>query len=161
MKMRRYFFLFMILFSSGCCLAESAYQLVLEKKDGSTIRYVLSDKPVVTFAGTQVQVKSAKAETSYERSDVSRYYFEDVANGIDVVTDDDSSLRIDYSSADRLTAYGLSDAGAVGVYDLAGRLAPAGICVSDNAVTIDLSVLPAGVYVITLPNHPTLKIKKQ
>ena len=159
-NMKRFILSTAFVLCAAWCSASSVYQLTVEMKDGDKVSYILSDKPVVTFNGTQVLIKSEKAEAGYELSTVQRYYFEEVPDGISTTPEDDSSLHFDYSEDNHLTVYGIADASTVSVYDITGRPAPAAIDPSGKAFTIDLSILPTGVYIITLPNHSTLKIKK-
>ena len=144
----------------GWCYASGSHQLLVKKTDGSTIRYVLADEPVVTFSGTKVCIKSTKAEASYERSAVSKYYFETISDGIAEVTTSPTDLRFDYSNADKVTIYGITEASSVNVYDVTGKQMPVLITSSAEAVSVNLSSLSSGVYVIALPNHPSIKIKK-
>lgn len=158
--MKRFFLTFLLLLGMCCNSAFAVHQLVIELTDGSTIKYVLADAPVITFPDTQLRITSSQAETRYERELVRRFYFEDATDDIKVVTVDRKELRIDYSTADQVTIHGLNDASLVSVYDLAGKqILP--IAVADgNIVTLDLSHLASGVYIIALPDHPSFKIKK-
>ena len=144
----------------GWCKAYAQHQLVVELNNSSTVRYMLSDNPVVTFSGTQVSIKSAKAEASYTRSSIKRYYFEDAADGIEEVKTPSSELRIQYTTPEQVKIYGLTSADNVRIYDITGKRLSAEISNSVDAVSINLSSLSSGVYIITLPNHPSIKIKK-
>ena len=151
---------FLLLLGVGWCGAFATHQLVVEKTDGSAVKYVLADEPVVTFSGTKVCIKSTKAEASYERSAVSRYYFETISDGIAEVTTSPTDLRFDYSNADKVTIHGITDVASVKVYDVTGKQMPVLITSSAEAVSVNISSLSSGVYVIALPNHPSIKIKK-
>lgn len=136
------------------CSAFAGKQLVVELKDGGTVTYVLNDEPVVTFQDTRVCVRSQKAEAAYERASVARFFFQDAATDVENIK---GNLRIEYLS-DQVVIYGTSDAK---VYDTAGRLLAPQITTSDESVTISLESLTEGMYIISIPNHPSVKIKKQ
>ena len=158
--MKRFFLTFLLLLGMCCNSAFAAHQLVVELTDGSTVKYVLADAPVITFPDTQLLITSSQAETRYERELVRRFYFEDATDDIKEVAVDRKEIRIDYSTADQVTIHGLNDASLVSVYDLTGKqILPIAVA-DDNTVTLNLSHLASGVYIIALPDHPSFKIKK-
>lgn len=53
------------------------YCLVLEKKDGSLEKYVLSDRPEITFSNSTVVVSSEKVQTDCPLDYFVRFYFEE------------------------------------------------------------------------------------
>lgn len=94
-SMRKIFVILTLLTSLVVTSAYAQKQLVVELKDGGTVTYILSDEPVVTFQDSKVCVKSEKAQAEYERSQVSRFYFEETATGVENVKD---GLRFEYVS---------------------------------------------------------------
>ena len=144
----------------GCCTAFGQHQFVVELNSSNIVRFVLSDYPVVTFSGTKVYIKSAKAEAVYDRSAVSKYYFDDAVDDIAEVTIPSSELRIEYTSPEYVRIYGLTQSDNIKLYDITGKQLPADSISSDVALTINLSPLSSGVYIIALPNHQSIKIKK-
>lgn len=158
--MKRFLLTFLLLLGMCCNSVFAAHQLVVELTDGSTVKYVLADAPVITFPDTQLLITSSQAETCYERELVRRFYFEDATDDIKVVTVDRKELRIDYSTADQVSIHGLSDASLVSAYDLTGKQILPNAVADDNTVTLDISHLASGTYIIALPDHPSFKIKK-
>lgn len=136
-----------------CCCSFAQKQLVVELKEGGMVTYVLSDEPVVTFLDSKVCVKSQKAEAGYERASVARFYFQDASTEVEIIK---GNLRIEYLT-DQVVIYGTTEAK---VYDTAGRQLAPEITKSDDAITISLESLPEGMYIISIPNHPSVKIQK-
>lgn len=63
------------------------YSLILEKKDGSSEKYILSDRPEISFSNGKVVVSSVTVQTDCPLDDFERFYFEEnVADGISVNT---------------------------------------------------------------------------
>ena len=143
-----------------------------EKLEG----YLLADKPVVTFDGQNVQIKTADVEisTPYTYADIEKFYFDVVQDEIiepDTIPDDptdniekeDAVEKVSFEFAyDGRVAQikGLGEAPKVAVFNTAGVQAQPRTVITSNAVTITMSELPAGIYVIRANDRSFKIIKK-
>ena len=133
--------------------ASAQRQLVVELNDGDRITFVLSDEPMVTFQDSLVCITSEKAHAGFERGLVARFFFEEIPTTVEPVK---KELQIEYLS-DQVVIYGISQAR---VFDTAGRLQKPEITISDDALSISLESLSNGMYVISLPDNRSVKIRK-
>lgn len=143
-NMKKLFALMAILGFAGLAHAgEKALQI--EFRNGTKAVYSLSKQPVVTFAGSDFTIKTADAETSYPRADVSHFSFVQEESGI---TDVKNTTR--YSYIDGVFS---CQGHAIEVYDLSGRRTASG---SD---AVSLRELNDGVYVVRA-NNQSIKVVK-
>lgn len=124
--------------------SEGASRLKVTLTDGTTPTFVLADKPVVTFPGSDVAFTTGEATVEFDRSRVVNMEFEDVAMGVDTMTDEDDF---------RYIGGVISAAGRISVYTLDGTL-----CLSGND-TLPTTDLPAGAYVVKTSGHAVKIIK--
>lgn len=74
-------------------LAQST--LNVHQKSGGTVSYAFSEKPVVTYSGDNLVLKTAKVEVEYPLSNLEKLTFEDGApDAIDSVTMDAPSENV-------------------------------------------------------------------
>ena len=109
--------------------------IVVEFKTSETLTIALSDKPKAQFEGTDLLLTAATFEGRYATADIKRFYFEDIANGINTI---DAVEKMEGS-----------------IYDLNGRK------VSTFKGTIDSTTLPTGVYVIKTKSGKSFKVTKK
>lgn len=122
--------------------------LLITFKDGRTAAYVLSQKPTLTFGDATLNIATEDASTEYQRADISKFGFVDAdeVSGIGQLTQ--GSTQFEYRNG-VIRATG----GSVQVYSLNGQLLTSG------GSTVQVSTLPAGVYVVKM-NNQTIKIKR-
>ena len=123
--------------------------LLITKNDGSKMGYILSEKPVVTFGATAINIKTADANADVERADIKSITF---------VPESEVTAIYQLSKDNQVFEYrgGIVNVpGAViQVYTLDGRMLKSGHS------TLSLSDEPSGVYIIKA-NHQTIKINKK
>lgn len=144
-----------LLFLPIATMAQS--QLAVKLTDESLVRFVLTDKPVISFDGEQLLIKSETAEASYARADVAEFYFEPVGTAIEHTTAD--NLRFSYLDNETVCVEGSQT--ALQLYDHSGRLLQAPVSTVATKQTISLNGLPAGVYLIKISPQQTIKIFKK
>ena len=133
-----------------CAAASSAFAasnaLRVELTDGTTSTFVLSEKPKVTFSGSQMNIATADASASFERADVKAMNFTDASGIADVKGDSDFLYKYD---GETFEAPGLE----ISVYSIDGKLSAGGLD------SVSLSDLPSGVYAVKAGDR-TIKILK-
>lgn len=114
--------------------------------DGTAQNFVLEERPVVTFPGQNMLIKTSDFETTVERYDIKSMDFIDEVTGIE-----------DIAEGEKIISYlnGIVTAeGMIYLYDMSGRQRLAG-----NG-SLDTTTLPSGVYVVRTINQ-SLKIVKK
>lgn len=153
--MKRKIFLALLMFSlsSGVVSADDSLPtLVISLKDGTSQYFHMEDLPKVSFSASDVIVKSNLVETSIDRGDVERFYFEASTNAINSV---EKGFDFSYSS-NKVSVLGVD--GQVAVYTAGGMLI--GEYGADGSAVIDMSGYQNGVYIIKV-NNKTIKIQKR
>lgn len=155
MKKTLLFLLFIIYVASAS--AADSYTLVIELKSSALDKYLLADKPVITFTDGTVNVKSEKAQVEYAITDIARYYF--VESGTDAIesleNDAAPAFSFRYINRDNIS---ISGADKAEVYNTGGQKLSESKA-ENGVMTVSLSSLPSGVYVIKT-NNKSIKIKK-
>jgi len=133
--------------------------LVIETATNGKMSIRLSDKPEITFSGQTMLISSAAGNYSLEISDIVQYAFESVATGVAQLHSDE--LRFSYSANDQITIEGVDSPSDVRLYAADGRELPAQVSANGDRLTVSLSMLPKGVYIISANNKQNLKIYKR
>lgn len=111
------------------------------------------------MADAQLNIATATVQTSYQRSDVKRFYFiEGDLNGIENVRPD--KILFSQTDADHMEISGLSGKERITLYDTAGHQLSTVNATGDKAV-ISLSGHKKGVYLIKVGNSQTIKFLKK
>lgn len=140
-------------FFTGFAQSDKGYALVVEHPGGST-QFLLSVHPVISYSGDDMIITSPEGKFSYLRSEVNRIYFTQETNSAAVIKAD---MKVSLSG-DMLSISGIENAEAVTVYDLAGRRVNVSSTIEPEAVVINFSQTPKDTYIISIPNHQSLKI---
>lgn len=131
-----------------------AKSVVFTLKDGTLVYYLLGGEknPVMRFTDGGFTVNADE----YELSDVKNFYISatDDPDGIEQVM---AAERISFS-ANRFVAK--SDAGSVSVHTLGGAKVKAGVERAGGYVTVDMSLLQRGAYVISIGESSFKVVKK-
>ena len=132
--------------------------LVMELTTGQTEKFVLQDKPELTMTGTKVTIKSLTLQTSYERSNVSKFYFVD-ATAIKEIRENTVTYR--QTAQNQLTVSGLTAQDVIIVSSLAGHVISDCVERTDDEAIIELNGCPKGIYIIKIGHKQTIKIAKK
>lgn len=139
---RRLLLLLGLLIASICSLDASAQNaLVIETRYGDTYTYELADKPWITFDQTDMRITAPNATMSFVRTDITKFYFEDVDLGIVAAKD---SQRMSYIGG----VVSVKGEGVVTLYDTSGRQIMSGKATDGEIVTFDLNNRPQGTYIV-------------
>ena len=86
MKIRRLTWLCLLFGLALAGHAETGKQLVVHKKNGSKVSFVLSSYPEITFSNRVLQVTVGTNKTSFQIDDVAEYNFEAASNDSKLIT---------------------------------------------------------------------------
>lgn len=143
--------LIMLLIACGTSMAFADTSLVVNMKSGAKHTYVLSDKPKITFEGTELSIVAPSAQTTLSLADVEKFYFDDTATGISTPAKGNSTFR--YVDGE-LTVMGAE--GTVTIVDSTGRTVYSS---RGETVNFDMNTQPAGVYIVNMGKR-SVKIMK-
>lgn len=150
-----------LVFSMTMSAAESealVTRLTISKLDGTEIHYALADKPTVTFSEGNIVIANGEDIASYPKAEIADFHFTTGTMGaITVVDADDTMVQFVDNNHIVISGPGITSATA---YNLQG-ISVAHAEASNGAVTIDLSDKAAGIYLVSVPNHPTMKFLKK
>lgn len=159
-----------LVWASGMWAAEVATVLNVETQDGETYHFLLSDQqPVIKSRNGQMQVSylaqvgdAERTTLSLSHQDVKRLTFSpyDPTAVPSVKQTEGGRVFFDLSERGRVTVRGLQDGQRVTVYTLDGRSAVSPVRSQGGLVTLDLSGLPHGTYLINAGGQRTFKWNK-
>ncbi|MBQ6693431.1 MAG: T9SS type A sorting domain-containing protein [Bacteroidaceae bacterium] len=148
----------LLFFSVLPCVAEDKNTLVIHLTDGTSVSFLLAERPRVTFAGDSLRIVSSVAEAALLRSEVRRFEF--VADAASSVVDVPTASGECVISKNLLSVSGLNAGATVRLYSLDGRLVCTVCASAEGIATLSTDGLSAGVYVINF-NSTTLKFLKK
>lgn len=149
-NMRKLTFLFLLFTLSGLLKLRAESCLVLQLRDGHTLSYVLSEKPIITFEEDKLMLKSDYAGAVFELANIENFHFDDTENGIRALSANER--RFSYVEG-VITVEGTQD--SVILTDLAGH--PLHTTRQGQTFTYDLSNQPKGTYLIRI-GHESIKL---
>jgi ribosomal protein L2 len=148
-------FLLVLLAFSLHTLAQDKATLVLHHADGTTTDVALYLKPRVVFEGDKVRITSTVLDMEYPKSNVLRFSYKGSGTGITAPKNEADYTR----DGDRLVFHGISSADKVAVYTTNGIRVPVRLSAASDGVTLSLSSIPQGVYVLSV-NGKTSKFAR-
>lgn len=153
--MKKLFALVLALAGAVMGLRAESTALVVDLADGSTAKFLLSDRPVISYTATDMVVTAPEGKFSYTRGDVARITFAESTQGIA----DAAASALNFAlEGSKLTIFGATPA-EVKAYDLAGRQISPAVSAEGEATVLDFSSCGSATYVISIANHPSLKIQ--
>ena len=154
-KVLTIFTLMLLTFCSLPSIAQGNATLVLWHADGTTTDVALYLMPKVEFSGDKVLITSTVLDMEYPKENILRFSYKGSGTGI-------SSPRneADYSQeGDRLVFHGITSTDKVAIYTTNGIRVPAHLIAAGDGVTLSLSSIPQGVYVLSV-NGKTSKFTR-
>lgn len=149
--------LLLMLATTAWAQAVTQTALVVHTKSGSATTFLLKDKPLVNFEGTDLKVSSDQGDAYFPLADVLRFtYLQVDPSGIDQQTVPDTGVSFD----DGVLVISQLRAGAtVSVYSLDGKLVRQIAPQRYGTYRLNLSELSSGLYIVKADNT-TYKITK-
>lgn len=129
--------------------------LIFSYGQNQTKEFALSKKPVLTVEGDNFVIKTADAQETLPIADVKSFTFTQLSTGITDVVSSDYAVTV----TDGIVTVKGSDVESATVYSTLGSQLITVKAVDGTAV-IDLSSLRPGIYLVTVPGHETVKVKK-
>ena len=135
---------------------ENVTCMVLTLTDGTINRFALTDTPVVTYEGENLVVSIGEEQFTTTLSGISKLTFEQVSTGISEMVGESPKSAFTPGQA---RFEGLKTHAIVSIYTIDGKMLSSMRANDEGTVSIDLSTLPHGFYIIRTPNQ-SYKIKK-
>lgn len=154
---RKMFSLALGLFVPFLTVAADEYSLSFELTDGTNRSFAFREEPVITFVDNMITVTTQTEAVNFDRSQVARYQFADVSDGIAAI----DGLTIKRVSNDLLRVAGAPADVLIDVWSVGGVKGQSVRVDGAGCADVDLSQLPAGAYVVRVGECQTLKIVKQ
>lgn len=139
---------------------EKGYTLVVELTNGQKHLFVLKDRPQAWPQGSKLNIATATLSTSYERTDIKKFYFLDKDGNESGVkaAEVSSDLVVRQLGGGGLRISGLHDGETVRICDLSGRILLTEKA-QDDCIELSLAQYPKGVYIVNINNRRTIKIQ--
>ena len=134
-------------------------------KDGSEFGYSLDEKPVVTFDGTSVLVKTSNFSMTlpdnFLFSDIVKIDFVDKAtSGIEKTSQTGHTMTITYLDGENVIISGVDKKAQWRLFGIDGKQYQVPSNLAGDALTIILTPLVKGVYIIRIDKY-SFKIRKK
>ena len=131
--------------------ADTSYALLVNTTDGNTVEYDFEYLPVATFEGGVMIITDDRSadSTRFEMDNVVNMTFRSVSSGVAEVSE---ATHVRISVADGyLTVSGLESGARMTVYDTAGNSVVSAVAAENGSVTVGISHLGKGIYVVATP----------
>jgi len=150
--------LLILLGSTSAAAADKVNALIVQLKNGTQTKFILNEKPQISFAGTNLKVVSEKSETSFPMADVLRFtYDKEDVNGINEQVEDPAGISFEDGM---LIVSQIKKGADVCIYTTDGKLQKKLTAQRTGTYRLSLSLLSKGVYLIKADNV-TYKITKR
>lgn len=114
--------------------------MVVYLKSGDQVRFLVSEKPQITFENDVLRISSNTSTIDYIRSDVDEFYFEEIETGIET---------LEY----------VGD-GVVSIFDMSGQLITTLRGETPQVAKFLLNSFKPGLYIIKIGNQSIKYLKK-
>ena len=136
-------------------MAQGNATLVLWHADGTTTDVALYLMPKVEFQNDKVIITSTVLDMEYPKENILRFSYK--GNGTGITT---PKTEANYSQeGDRLVFHGITSIDKVAIYTTNGIRVPVHLTAAGEGVTLSLSSIPQGVYVLSV-NGKTSKFTR-
>ena len=141
--------------------ADEVTLLTVNLKDGQKEQYNLPDEPTVTFEQDKLKIASASINGEYDFDAVSHFSFDkgQPVSGIDDTKADDADFT--FSFTDNATVViAAKELTHADLFDFRGRRLLSADA-RDGVVTLNVTSLPEGIYLVAPSCHKAVKIIKR
>lgn len=126
---------------------ETEKALKVHMNSGDPQFFILSSEPVITFEGTECVIKSSEFSARYDMGDI--YFAEFVDHTTAIDEEMKEALTVDLSDPNAIVIRGMNAGGPVALYNLSGVFMLGTVADSEGTAVLDISSLPAAVYIVT------------
>ena len=158
--MKKLLFSLLLLTFSALTFAQKKDVLGIFMKDGTSVYFLLEEKPLITFENSDVKVVSSTDEAILERAQVDRFEFVDeVPTAIEEVEEEIAREKFELTR-NAIHLSGMAPGCKVQLFSISGQSILATSANGDGTATITIDSLPAGIYLVNY-NENTIKFIKQ
>lgn len=150
----------LLLTFSALSFAQKKDVLGIFMKDGTSVYFLLEEKPLITFENTDVKVVSSTDEAVLERSQVDHFEFvNEIPTAIEDVEEELDREKFELTR-NAIHLSGLTPGCKVQLFSIGGQSILVTSANENGAVTISIDSLQAGIYLVNY-NEITIKFIKQ
>lgn len=132
--------------------------LVIETAKGERVEFALTENPKLTYDGNTVTLTTTTVSVDYSATDIIKVVVADVSStSVDAVEVRDGKIQL---LNDEVRMSGLSAGETVCLYNVSGTLLSTWQTTNYGELTITLSDLSRGIYIIKA-NHQSFKVTKK
>ena len=159
--MKKILLTFMLFAFAATSFANGKDVLSVLMKDGTSVYFLLAEKPYITFQNDEMKIVSDTDEALVKRTLVERFEFvNEIPIGIEDVEEQDEQLRANFKlDGDAVYITGLASGSKVVLYAMDGRVVNSSVAAADGCVTLSLNTLPSGIYIVKY-NETAIKFIK-
>ena len=159
--MKKILLTFMLFAFAAASFANGKDVLSVLMKDGTSVYFLLAEKPYITFQNDEVKIVSDTEEALVKRTLVERFEFVDeMPTGIEDVEEEDEQLRANFRLyGDAVYITGLESGCKVTLFAMDGRVVTTSVAPADGCVTLSLNALSSGIYIVKY-NETAIKFIK-
>lgn len=160
--MKKLLFAFLLFCIPALMFAEKETNLRVLMKDGTSVYFLLKDRPIATFVGDMVKIVSSTDEAEIKRTLVDKFEFVDkVPTGIESVEEVEDEIangRFELTQ-NSIRVEGLAPGCVVRLYSISGQIIASAAADDNGCVTLSLDALSSGIYLVNY-NEITIKFIK-
>ena len=135
--------------------------LVIETMEGTKFEISLQKKPKVQLTDDKFIITCGKEITGYTYGEIRKFFFK-LSGNLEVnPSADDRIIRVTFVDNTTVTISGIDNPEVIRLYTLDGSPAKPRVEVNDAIVTVSLSTLDAGIYILNIDNKQTFKLLKR
>lgn len=135
--------------------------LLLDLRDGNQMSYLVAGEMKLSFTDNEMLLTSDRLQTAFSKQAVLGYRFsQDIMIDDAIITPSAGNTSFVSISDDVVRIYGIGEAQSIKVYASNGTQVQPHVSRTTESVSIHLSSLPHGTYIITLPGStiPAVKV---
>ena len=138
----------------GASAVDYTHTLIINKTDGTKVEYKFADVPVATLEGDDLKIEllTTSENVLYPIADIVNFTFEKELSGVDNISSDEGRGSFGITR-EALDVSGLASDTEISIYNAAGMLCVKAVCGDNGTVSVDISTLDKGVYVVNAGNN--------